>query len=183
VRRDELAHILRAACDITNDPEILVIGSQAILASFSEDQLPANAVMSIEADIAFLDDADDGSTTKADLVDGGIGESSLFHASFGIYGQGVDLSTAHLPEGWRTRLVQFVDPQAGSSRAVCLEPHDLVVAKLVAGRPKDHDFALALLESDLIDARTLVERAELLDELPTTRRRVLGWIEKAAEGL
>jgi len=40
-----------------------------------------------------------------------------------------------------------------------------------------------LLESDLIDARTLVERAELLDELPTTRRRVLGWIEKAAEGL
>lgn len=40
MRRSELAHILRAACDVTHDPEILVIGSQSILGSFDEEELP-----------------------------------------------------------------------------------------------------------------------------------------------
>ena len=63
------------------------------------------------------------------------------HESFGIYGQGVALSTAVLPSGWQDRLVAFVDPAADPSDARCLDPHDLVVSKLVAGREKDHDFA------------------------------------------
>lgn len=56
MNRSELAHILRAACDVTEDPAILVIGSQAILASFDEEELPAEAIRSIEADVAFMDD-------------------------------------------------------------------------------------------------------------------------------
>jgi hypothetical protein len=43
VKRSELAHILRAASDVTNDLEILVIGSQAILASFDEAEMPVPA--------------------------------------------------------------------------------------------------------------------------------------------
>lgn len=58
MRRNQLAHILRAACDITGDPEILVIGSQAILGTFEEDELPTEATLSIEADLAFFDDLD-----------------------------------------------------------------------------------------------------------------------------
>jgi len=54
VKKSELAHILRAACSITGDPHILVIGSQSILGSFSEDELPSDAPRSIEADVAFL---------------------------------------------------------------------------------------------------------------------------------
>ena len=73
MKRSELAHILRAACDVTGDPEILIIGSQAILGSFSEDLLPSAAVKSIEADIAFLDDPEE---RKSDAVDGAIGEDS-----------------------------------------------------------------------------------------------------------
>ncbi len=84
MRRSDLAHILRAACDVTNDPRILVIGSQAILAGFDEDALPREAMLSIEADIAFFDDPEE---RKSDLVDGAIGELSPFHDEFGIYGQ------------------------------------------------------------------------------------------------
>ncbi len=35
--REQLAHLLRAASRITDDPDVLVIGSQAILGSFSEE--------------------------------------------------------------------------------------------------------------------------------------------------
>lgn len=178
MRRSELAHILRAACDVTNDPRILVIGSQAILASFDEEALPLEATMSIEADLAFFDDPEE---RKSDLVDGAIGELSPFHDEFGIYGQGVSLSTATLPTGWQERLTSFDHPEAGESRAVCLEPHDLVVSKLVAGREKDFRFARALLDARLIRVEVLSERAELLPVLQAVRRRILDWIESAAK--
>ncbi len=89
MKKSELAHILRAACEITGDPHILVIGSQSILGSFTEVELPSEATRSIEADVAFLDDSDE---TKSDMVDGGIGEQSKFHETFGVYGQGVGVS-------------------------------------------------------------------------------------------
>ena len=85
MKRSELAHILRSASKLASDPHILVIGSQAILGSFREDQLPVDATRSIEADVAFFNDPDE---RKSDLVDGGIGELSHFHESFGVYGQG-----------------------------------------------------------------------------------------------
>ena len=75
MKRSELAHILRAACTIAEDPRILVIGSQAILGSFDDAELPSDATRSIEADIAFFDDPDE---RKSDAVDSGIGEASRF---------------------------------------------------------------------------------------------------------
>lgn len=81
MKRSDLAHILRAACDVAGDQEVLVIGSQAILGAFDEDDLPSAATASIEADIAFLDDPD---RSKADEVEAAIGEMSPFHQSFGI---------------------------------------------------------------------------------------------------
>jgi Nucleotidyltransferase of unknown function (DUF6036) len=173
VKRSELAHILRAACTIAGDPRILVIGSQSILGSFSEDDLPSDATRSIEADIAFFDDRDE---EKSDKVDGGIGDGSMFHETYGVYGQGVGLSTAHLPSGWQDRLVPFVDPEADPSESSCLEPHDLVVSKLVAGRDKDYQFARALLEAGLVHADVLRARAELLPGIPANRRRVIDWL-------
>jgi hypothetical protein len=66
VKRSELEHVLRAAATIAEDHEVLVIGSQAVLASFPEDELPPTATLSMEVDIAFFDDADN---RKSDLVD------------------------------------------------------------------------------------------------------------------
>ena len=178
MRRRELAHILRAACAITGDPDVLVIGSQSILGSFDEDALPAEATRSIEADIAFLTDVDEA---KSDAVDGAIGELSKFHETYGIYGQGVGVATAILPSGWRERLVPFSDPEAAPSEALCLDPHDLVVSKLAAGREKDFSFAHSLITAGLIDVHVLRARAELLDGIPTLKRRVLEWVDRARE--
>ncbi|GAB1694633.1 hypothetical protein [Krasilnikovia sp. M28-CT-15] len=103
MRREHLEHVLRAASQIAGDPDVLVIGSQSVLGAIPEERLPPAATASIEVDVAFFDDPDD---RKADQVDGAIGELSAFHETFGYYAQGVSVSTAVLPAGWRDRLVR-----------------------------------------------------------------------------
>lgn len=161
MKRSDLAHILRAASSVACDPDIVVIGSQAILGSFSEDDLPIEATRSVEADIAFINDPD---SHKADLVDGAIGELSSFHESFGYYAQGVSITTATLPRGWEQRAVLYSHKDMGASRAICIEANDLVISKLVAGREKDFEFATALLAANLVEVDILIKRSELLDQ-------------------
>ena len=76
MNRAPLALILRAAATILDDPNILVVGSQSVLATFDEDELADAATASMEVDLAYFDDpAED----KADAVDRAIGELSPFH--------------------------------------------------------------------------------------------------------
>ncbi|CAN5735124.1 hypothetical protein BH18ACT17_BH18ACT17_01520 [soil metagenome] len=170
MKRSELAHVLRAASTITDDPRILVIGSQAILGSFGESELPEAAIRSVEVDVAFFDDPHEA---KSDAVDGAIGELASFHETHGFYAQGVAVSTAVFPIGWEERVVPFDDPESEPSCAVCLEPHDLVVSKLVAGREKDFVFARALVEAGFVDVAELEARAGLLPVIPAVRRCVI----------
>jgi hypothetical protein len=71
------------------------------------------------------------------LIDGSIGERSMFHETFGYYAHGVDETTAVLPSGWQERLVRVENENTRGSIGWCLEPHDLAVSKLVAAREKD----------------------------------------------
>ena len=180
MNRDQLEHVLRAAADIVPDSEMLVIGSQAVLAERDADDLPDEAVRSIEVDIAFFDDPD---AARADAVDGAIGGLSRFHETFGYYGQGVSVETAVLPSGWHERLRQM--PAGDRSRARCLEIHDCVVSKLVADRQKDREFAAALLRVGLVDASVLIERIEgLPDAVPAALRDAIrGWLVRQARAL
>jgi hypothetical protein len=43
MRRDQLEHAIRTACQIIGRHEVIVVGSQSILGTFREDQLPADA--------------------------------------------------------------------------------------------------------------------------------------------
>jgi hypothetical protein len=165
VRRDELSHIIRAAARILDDATVVVIGSQSILASYPEVTLPDELTVSIEADLLPLGGDDD-----ADKIDGAIGEGSHFHETFGVYGQGVGVRTAVLPDGWKDRLVPLVDPSTGAV-GWCLDPHDLCASKLIAGREKDLDFVEAAVVHRLIDARLVDERLVGVDDLRTGAAR------------
>lgn len=169
MNREQLAHVVRAAATITGDGDIVIIGSQSILGAADVGRLPEEATMSMEADIAFRDDID---ASKADAVDGAIGELSQFHETFGYYAQGVEISTAVLPAGWEDRAEILDRPDSRPGYARCLEPHDLVVSKLVAGREKDITFATALIEHGFVAVATLHERAEMLDQPNAVVRRV-----------
>ena len=55
-----------------------MVGSQAILGTFDEGQLPADATMSIEVDILPIADDDRETARLADLIEGVAGEFSPF---------------------------------------------------------------------------------------------------------
>ena len=97
---------------IVEDPDVLVIGSQSILGSYSEDELPPEATGSMEVDTAFFVDPDEA---KSDLVDAAIGELSQFHNEFGYYPQGVSVTTGVFPPGWIDRLVTYETPSTASA--------------------------------------------------------------------
>jgi hypothetical protein len=85
---------------------------------------------------------------------------------FGYYAQGVSVSTAVLPTGWRDRLVHWQSTATGRAAPVFIDKHDLVVSKLVAMREKHVTFAAALIKAGLIDVDTLRSRAwQLPDDL------------------
>ncbi|MGA9693172.1 MAG: DUF6036 family nucleotidyltransferase [Pseudonocardiaceae bacterium] len=176
MNREQLAHVLRAASGIVDDPDILVIGSQSLLASYDEDELPHAATASMEVDLAYFDDPDD---LKTDTVDGAIGELSPFHESFGFYAQGVSVRTAVFPNGWRDRVIHWSNNSTGRAHAAFLEPHDCVVSKLVASREKDRAFAQALLQARLIDITTLRSRVDTLpaEVDPRVTRQLHSWLD------
>ena len=170
--KEQFEHTIRAAGAILGVNEILVIGSQAIHASI--DYLLAEAERSIEVDISSLEDEDG---TKADLIDGSIGELSVFQDTYGYYAQGVTPQTATLPGGWRKRLIPYSTPATNGVTALCLEPHDLWISKAVAGRPKDREFCKALIERNIVAAKTLRQRLKKVKALnPAIYKRVSSFI-------
>jgi hypothetical protein len=148
--REQFEHAIRATGAVLGVSEVVVIGSQALHASTTA--LPVEATRSVEVDVAVSSDTEG---RLADLIDGSIGEGSMFHDTFGYYAQGVVESTAILPTGWRERLVRFETPATKGVVAWCLEPHDLWVSKAVAGREKDLEFCSAVLRHHLVDPRLL----------------------------
>ena len=151
MQRPQLEHVIRAAVGITGATEIVVIGSQAVLGQFPD--APADLLASIEADVfTFRNPAD------ADLIEGSIGEGSPFHQMFGYYAHGVAEETAILPAGWKNRLVTVRNANTGNGCGLCLEVHDLAVAKLAAGREKDSSFVTGLLRHKLADPLIIESR-------------------------
>ncbi|MDH6237555.1 hypothetical protein [Cryobacterium sp. CG_9.6] len=57
--RDELQEAIRQATRVTQQREVLIIGSQAILGSFDEAQLPERATLSEEVNIALITNDED----------------------------------------------------------------------------------------------------------------------------
>lgn len=179
MNREQLAEVLRAASQLVDDQPV-VMGSQAILGSYEDDVLPAAATVSMEADVAFLNDAD---RAKADLVTGAIGEGSNFHQLRGYYAEGIHVETATLPEGWRDRLITQPVPAGANGPGVLaafLERHDLAVAKLAAFREKDVRFVTELVKAGLVDPGTVIERLERTDLHPVARQRATGLLDGLA---
>jgi hypothetical protein len=170
VKRSQLEHIIRAASIISDDEEIIVVGSQAILGQFPH--APDELVVSVEADVYPRNHPD-----RSDLIDGSIGEGSPFHQTFGYYARGVDRTTA--AKGWEERLFAVSNASMGGARGLCLEIHDLLVSKLVAGREKDLEFARAAARHGLATEALLRERLAETDMDERLRHAVSARINRA----
>lgn len=162
MKRDQLEHVIRAAADITDD-EIVVVGSQAVLFQFPD--APSQLLTSPEADVYPRNNPD-----RAIEIDGAIGDGSPFHDMYGYYAHGVGPETPIAPEGWESRLVRIETHNTlmrGTAIGWGLEVHDLVLAKLAAGRAHDYAFAEVAVSSRLV---TIDRLRELLPLMPRTHR-------------
>jgi len=168
--REQLEHAIRAACDITDDTEVYVFGSQAILGQFPD--VPDALRMSAEADISPKNRLDRIEELNA------IGEDSLFHQEHGFYVHGVPITdAAKLPRNWENRTVRVPARAARELAGLCLDGHDLAASKLAAYREKDRDFVRTLLLEGLLKPRTLIARLRLLPVEPAERERLVRWVD------
>jgi hypothetical protein len=81
MKREELEHVLRASAAITREHSFVVVGSQAVLLSHPE--APGDLLLSNEVDLYPASRPE-----RAELIDGAIGQLSMFHDTFGYYADG-----------------------------------------------------------------------------------------------
>lgn len=176
MRRAELEHVIRAAAEVAQDDDIVVIGSQAILGQFPD--APLTMRVSREADVYPRNHPE-----RNDEIDGSLGDGSYFDSTYGYFAHAVGPETATLPSGWEERLVAVRNENTGGATGWCVEAHDLVLSKCAAGRDRDWEFAEEAIRHRLVDPAELRRR---VDDMPLTgtpleglRRTVEGVIARA----
>lgn len=155
MKKQQLDHVLRAAGRITGEKQFLIIGSQSLHGRYPD--LPDDILRSAEVDLIAKSNVDRTEWLNA------IGQDSPFHESFGYYADPVDETTATLPKGWKSRLVNLPPGDTEGVKGLCLDPHDLAIAKYVAGREKDRVFTRELAVRGITDRDRLLA---LVDKTP-----------------
>jgi hypothetical protein len=155
MKKQQVDHVLRDAGRITGDKQFTIIGSQALHGTYPH--LPDEILRSAEVDLIA------GKRVAPSEWLNAIGYLSPFHQTFGYYADPVDASTAMLPEGWKARLVELAPGETEGVRGLCLEPHDLAIAKYAAGREKDLIFTRELVRRGIVGEERLLA---LLDQTP-----------------
>ena len=167
MKREEFEHVIRAAAAVVND-ELVIVGSQAVLGQHPD--APDSLLRSAEVDLYPKHKPE-----NADLIDGVLGDGSRFHETYAYYAHGVGPETTIAPAGWQDRMVRLEFPPFrrtdGRVVAWCLETHDLVLAKLAAGRPRDFEFAQDAIRAGIVDVDQLEVGVELMPESHRDRTR------------
>src|ERR1700755_2645267 len=152
MKKREVDHVLRAAGRITQEKQFIIIGSQALHGKYPD--LADDIVRSAEVDLFAKNHPE-----KTDSLNA-IGVFSTFHEQYGFCADPVDDKTATLPKGWRARLVNLPPGDTDGVLGLCLDPHDLAIAKYAAFREKDLIFTRELAQRGLVSQNRLLELLE-----------------------
>lgn len=166
MQKRQLDHVLRAAGRITGEKRFVIIGSQSLHGTCPD--LADDIVRSAEVDLIATRDPDRTEWLNA------IGVHSPFHESFGYYADPVDESSATLPKGWKSRLVSLPPGDTEGVQGLCLDPHDLAIAKYAARREKDLAFTRELARRAIVARErllALVEKTPVTEEIRERMRR------------
>jgi hypothetical protein len=144
MKSSQVEHVIRAASKICDDHEFFIFGSQSLHGKHPD--VADDILASQEVDIFAKNRRDNSDYLNV------IGIDSPFHETYGYYADPVDEHTAILPKGWKNRVSNLKMSNATSGvKAYCLDPHDLVVAKLAAAREKDRIFIRELIFRKLVE--------------------------------
>lgn len=170
MKKQELDHVLRAAGRITGEKLFVIVGSQSLHGKYPD--LADDIFRSAEVDLIAKKSPKRTESLNA------IGVYSQFHETYGYYADLVDETTATLPKGWKGRLVNLPPGDMEGVKGLCLDPHDLAIAKYVAHREKDITFTRELACRGITTQDHLLA---LLEKTPVdndTRQRIRGHIER-----
>lgn len=155
MRRVQLQRIIFEIGERFALTEVFVIGSSAILAVLPD---PPEGALTATRDVDII--PPNGDERMADRISFVIGEASTFDVEYGYHAQGVSFKTpTYAPSGWQARTI---DVPVGKIVAHCMEPNDVVLSKLGAGREKDLEFASAAAALGLIERSVLLNRLSLV---------------------
>jgi hypothetical protein len=163
MRKQQLDHVLHAAGRITGERLFIIIGSHALHGTHPD--VADEILTSFEADLIL-----DSGVDRTEWLNA-IGVGSEFHESHGYYAVIVDIATVTLPNGWRSRLVDLPPGDTAGVRGLCLDPHDLAIAKYAAFRDEDLAFARELAHRGITakrQLRRLLEETAVNQELRAT---------------
>jgi hypothetical protein len=159
MKKQQVDHVLRAVGRITGEKQFIIIGSQSLHGLHPD--IADDILRSFEVDLIAKRDP-----TRTEWLNA-IGQDSKFHEQFGYYADPVDETTATLPKGWKGRLVNLPAGDTEGVRGLCLDPHDLAIAKYVACREKDIVFTRELSSRGIVSRDRL---HALLEETPVSQK-------------
>lgn len=164
MKKRHVDHVLRSAGRITGERQFVIIGSQALHGKHPD--VADEILTSHEVDIIAYRHPE-----KTEWLNV-IGVFSHFHNEFGYYADPVDPGTATLPRGWKARLVNLPPGDTDGVRGLCLDPHDLAIAKYVANREKDRIFTRELARRGIIQQNRLLELLDKTKVDKDVKRRI-----------
>ena|ERR1700730_11683702 len=148
MKKQELDHVLLAVGRITREKQFIIIGSQALHGKYPD--LADDIIKSAQVDLLAAK-----SPKRTEWLNA-VGVYSQFHEACGYYADPVDEKTATLPRGWKSRLVTLPPGNTEGVKGLCLEPHDLAIAKYVAFREKDLIFTRELARRGIVSEQRLL---------------------------
>lgn len=178
MKRQQLEHLLRASGAIISETHFFVIGSQSVLGA--HPNAPEALLWSTEVDLIAKNQK--GRTEELNVI----GELSQFHDTHGVYVDPVDERTAILPRGWKGRLINIQSVETGGVTGLALDPHDLAVSKIAAGRDKDYDFVRIMIENRMIDKERVLSLAGTVvgtEDDPHRSKRIMARLEGLYQGV
>lgn len=164
--RKQLQHIILEIGERFDLEDVYIIGTSAILAWLSDPPVEA-VIMSNDVDVLPMTDEE----RIADRISFVIGEASDFDEQYGYYAQGVTSSTPRFaPRDWKSRTIPV---RVKKYTGWCMDPVDLVLSKIGAGREKDMQFVKEIALLNLLDRKTILDRVSAIDCSPEEGQRIV----------
>jgi hypothetical protein len=155
MQRHQLQHVILEIGRRFDLRDFYIVGFAAILAALPD---PPVGSLTATRDVDVIPPGDD--EQLADRISFDLGEASDFDIEHGYYAQGVSLRTpAFAPADWQARALPV---RVAEYTGWCMEPHDLVLSKLGAGRDKDLEFARDAAALGLVRRDELLARLEFV---------------------
>lgn len=165
MQRHQLQHVILEIGRRFDLHDFYVVGSAAILAALPN---PPAGSLTATRDVDVIPPGDD--EQLADRISFVLGEASDFDIEHGYYAQGVSIRTpAFAPADWQSHALPV---RVAEYTAWCMEPHDLVLSKLGAGREKDLEFARDVAALGLVRLDELLARLVTVSCTDEHRRQI-----------